>query len=107
VVQGSPSGSTISRFNCEHFAIDCKSGGTTRNSVYAQIAGGATNVAMHPMVGVVAELNTRLFEWLAFHFGGASGKRLSLAIRRLGAAVTNWLVTSGRGSFTEPPDRRV
>ena len=80
------------KFNCEHFAIYCKSGGRTYNSVYAQIAGGAANVAMHPLLGTVAELNTRLFEWLAFHLGGPSGKRLSLAIRRLGSAVTNGLI---------------
>ena len=49
-------------------------------------------MAMHPLLGTVAELNTRLFEWLAFHLGGPSGKRLSLAIRRLGAAVTNGLI---------------
>jgi uncharacterized membrane protein HdeD (DUF308 family) len=83
---------SLLRFNCEHFAIFCKSGGQTYSSVYAQIAGGAANVAMHPVLGTVAELNTRLFEWLAFHLGGPSGKRLSLAIRRLGAAVTNGLV---------------
>jgi uncharacterized membrane protein HdeD (DUF308 family) len=88
---------SLLRFNCEHFAVYCKSGGQTYNSIYAQIAGGAANVAMHPLLGTVAELNTRLFEWLAFHLGGPSGKRLSLAIRRLGAAVTNGLVALSPG----------
>jgi hypothetical protein len=83
---------SLLKFNCEHFAIYCKSGGQTYNSVYAQIAGGAANMTAHPLLGTVAELNTRLFEWLAFHLGGPSGKRLSLAIRRLGAAVTNGIV---------------
>ena len=80
-------------FNCENFAIFCKSGGTTYFSKYAQIAGGASGVATHPILGTVAELNTRFFEWLAFHFGGPAGKHLSLSIRRMGAAVTRWLVS--------------
>jgi len=83
-------------FNCEHFAVFCKSGGKTYRSRYAQVAGGVVNVAKHPLIGVVAELNTRLIEWLAFHFGGPAGKRFSLAIRRFGAAVTNWLTAPNR-----------
>ena len=86
---------SLLKFNCENFAIFCKSGGATYFSKYAQIAGGVSDVAMHPIVGMVAELNTRLVEWLAFHFGGPAGKRVSLAIRRLGAAVTRWLVSAG------------
>ena len=81
------------RFNCENFAIFCKSGGTTYFSKYAQIAGGVVGVATHPILGMVAELNTRFFEWLAFHFGGPAGKHVSLSIRRIGAAVTRWLVS--------------
>jgi uncharacterized membrane protein HdeD (DUF308 family) len=81
------------RFNCENFAIFCKSGGATYYSKYAQIAGGASGVATHPILGMVAELNTRFFEWLAFHFGGPAGKHVSLSIRRMGAAVTRWLVS--------------
>jgi uncharacterized membrane protein HdeD (DUF308 family) len=83
-------------FNCENFAIFCKSGGRTNRSKYAQIASGAANLARHPVIGMVAEGNTRLVEWLAFHFGGPSGKQLSLFIRRVGAAMTNWLVSAGR-----------
>jgi uncharacterized membrane protein HdeD (DUF308 family) len=83
------------KFNCEHFAVFCKSGGRTYRSKYGQIAGGFADVGSHPFLGAVAELNTRVVEWLAFHFGGPAGKRLSLAIRRLGAAVTSWLVTTG------------
>ena len=82
-------------FNCENFAIFCKTGGATYFSKYAQIAGGVSGVAVHPIVGMVAELNTRFIEWLAFHFGGPAGKSVSLAIRRLGAAVTRWLISTG------------
>jgi Lecithin retinol acyltransferase len=81
------------KFNCENFAIFCKSGGATYYSKYAQIAGGASGVATHPILGMVAELNTRFVEWLAFHLGGPAGKQLSLSIRRMGAAVTRWLVS--------------
>ncbi len=83
------------RFNCENFAIFCKSGGATYFSKFAQIAGGVSGVATHPVLGMVAELNTRFVEWLAFHFGGPAGKRVSLSIRRMGAAVTRWLVSIG------------
>ena len=83
-------------FNCENFAIFCKSGGRTYASNYAQIASGAANLARHPILGMVAEGNTRVVEWLAFHFGGPSGKHVSLLIRRLGSAITNWLVNAAR-----------
>jgi uncharacterized membrane protein HdeD (DUF308 family) len=95
---------SLLKFNCEHFAIFCKSGGKTYCSKYAQIAGGVANVALHPFVGMVAELNTRLVEWLAFHFGGPAGKRLSLAIREFGATITNWLVNSRQLASTKQPD---
>jgi len=83
------------KFNCEHFAIFCKSGGRTKQSRYAQIAGGVLDVRSHPLLGTVAELNTRAVEWLAFHFGGPAGKSLSLLIRRVGAVVTTWLASLG------------
>jgi len=92
------------RFNCENFAIFCKSGGTTRTSKYAQVASGVELVKTHPMLGLVAELNTRAVEWLAFHFGGTSGKQLSLTIRRIGSAVTNWLIASGRPAGAGRPE---
>ena len=91
-------------FNCENFAIFCKSGGTTRSSKYAQVASGVEIVKTHPMIGLVAELNTRAVEWLAFHFGGPAGKQLSLAIRRIGSAVTNWLIATGRPTVSGRPE---
>ena len=92
------------RFNCENFAIYCKSAGTTRTSKYAQVASGVELVKTHPMIGLVAELNTRAVEWLAFHFGGPSGKELSLTIRRIGSAVTNWLIASARPASAGRPE---
>ena len=88
-------------FNCEHFAVFCKSGGATRSSKFAQIAASLEDVAAHPVRGMIAEWNTRVVEWLAFHLGGASGKRLSLAIRRFGSAVTAALLKPG--SFDSRP----
>jgi uncharacterized membrane protein HdeD (DUF308 family) len=90
-------------FNCENFAIFCKSGGKTHRSKYAQIAGSVANVMKHPWIGLVAELNTRTAEWLAFQFGGPAGKHVSLAIRRIGSAVTAWLVDSGARTLAERP----
>lgn len=80
-------------FNCEHFAIYCKSGGQVKTSTYAQIPASLEIVRKHPWRGIVAELNTRAVEWLAFNLGGPSGKRLSLAIRRIGSTVTMWLMS--------------
>jgi uncharacterized membrane protein HdeD (DUF308 family) len=91
-------------FNCENFAIFCKSGGATRSSKYAQVASGVEIVKTHPMIGLVAELNTRAVEWLAFRFGGPAGKQLSLAIRRIGSAVTNWLIATGRPTVSGRPE---
>jgi uncharacterized membrane protein HdeD (DUF308 family) len=90
--------------NCENFAIFCKSGGATRSSKYAQVASGVETVKTHPMIGLVAELNTRAVEWLAFRFGGPAGKQLSLAIRRIGSAVTNWLMATGRPTGARRPE---
>jgi uncharacterized membrane protein HdeD (DUF308 family) len=95
------------KFNCEHFAIFCKSGGSTHSSKYGQIAGGFADVASHPFLGAVAELNTRLVEWLAFHFGGPAGKRFSLTIRRLGATITDWLLTGGRQDSKSTPHEQL
>jgi uncharacterized membrane protein HdeD (DUF308 family) len=87
-------------FNCEHFAIYCKSGGKTYYSKYGQVAGGFANVSAHPVIGMVTELNTRIVEWMAFHFGGPAGKHVSLAIRRIGAAVTAWILSLDPGAQT-------
>jgi uncharacterized membrane protein HdeD (DUF308 family) len=85
-------------FNCEHFAIYCKSGGKTRSSQFAQIRSGLSAVTVHPVLGIVAEMNTRVFEWLAFHLGGPSGKSFSLAIRQFGSLVNAWLLALGSKS---------
>jgi uncharacterized membrane protein HdeD (DUF308 family) len=83
-------------FNCENFAIHCKTGGKSHSSRYAQVAGSVANVGSHPILGTVAELNTRMVEWLAFHFGGAYGKNVSLTIRKIGNSVMNWLLSPAR-----------
>ncbi|WP_435009505.1 lecithin retinol acyltransferase family protein [Tundrisphaera lichenicola] len=92
------------KFNCENFAIYCLSGGTTHKSGYAQISSGAESLARHPFLGMMAEFNTRLVEWLAFHFGGPSGKRLSLAIRRIGSVMTGWLVAAAQQANGRPTE---
>jgi uncharacterized membrane protein HdeD (DUF308 family) len=83
-------------FNCEHFAIYCKSGGRVKTSAYAQVPSSMETVRKHPWRGMVAELNTRLVEWLAFHLGGPAGRKLSLTIRRIGSTVTLWLMHPSR-----------
>ena len=87
-------------FNCEHFAIYCKSAGRAKTSQYAQVPSSLESVRKHPWRGMVAELNTRLVEWLAFHLGGPAGKQLSLTIRRIGSTVTLWLMRPEKVSGT-------
>lgn len=82
-------------YNCENFAIFCKSGGTTTTSQFAQVGASLAGVKAHPVRGMIAEWNTRTVEWLAFHLGGPAGKRLSLSIRRIGSAITAWLTSGG------------
>jgi uncharacterized membrane protein HdeD (DUF308 family) len=84
------------KFNCEHFAVYCKSGGKTNHSKYAQMAGSVQDVSAHPILGMIAEFNSRVFEFLAFHFGGPAGKRLSLSIRRVGSTLTTFIVALGK-----------
>ncbi len=93
---------SLLKFNCENFAIFCKSGGATKSSKFAQIGSGFESVEFHPLLGMVAELNTRACEWLAFQFGGPAGRRLSLAIRQLGATVNVWLLTRAARSGRAP-----
>jgi uncharacterized membrane protein HdeD (DUF308 family) len=84
------------KFNCENFAIYCKTGGKSHSSRYAQVAGSVADVTSHPFLGTVAELNTRAVEWIAFHFGGSYGKKLSLTVRKIGNSVMNWLLLPAR-----------
>ena len=83
-------------FNCENFALYCKTGGKTHSSRYARVAGSVADVGSHPFLGTVAELNTRAVEWIAFHFGGSYGKNFSLTIRKIGNSVMNWLLLPAR-----------
>ncbi len=83
-------------FNCEHFAVWCKSGGKTRYSKYCQVAMACDTVGMHPFVGTFVELYTRLMEYLAYHFGGTYGKKVSLRIRRVSSLTAQWLITRGQ-----------
>ena len=64
----------IDEFLSAEIGVYCKSGGTTKFSRYAQVAIGVETVKAHPLIGLAAEFNTRLIEWLAFHFGGPAGR---------------------------------
>ena len=78
--------------NCEHFAIYCKTGGASRSSQFAQTSATFRNLRQRPFVAVFVEVYTRIGEWVAFHFGGAFGRRLSLRIRRFNSMVTAWML---------------
>lgn len=80
--------------NCEHFAIYCKTGGKTRHSDYAQTSATIQNLRNRPFVATFVEAYSRIGEWLAFHFGGAFGHRVSSRIRRFNSMVTAWMLAN-------------
>jgi hypothetical protein len=80
--------------NCEHFAIYCKTGGAQRDSRYAQTSSAITNLKQRPFIAVFVEAYTRAGEWLAFHFGGTFGHKVSYRIRRFNSMVTAWMLST-------------
>lgn len=80
--------------NCEHFAIYCKTGGKQRDSQFAQTSSAITNLKQRPFVAVFVEAYTRMGEWLAFHFGGTFGHKVSYRIRRFNSMVTAWMIST-------------
>ena len=83
------------KFNCEHFAIWCKSLGKMRASRFAQVNAAYENVVNRPILGTFAEIYSRVMELLAFKVGGVFGKQASLWLRQQSALVSRWLL-SGR-----------
>lgn len=80
--------------NCEHFAIYCKTGGKSRDSLYAQTNSAMRNLKQRPYLAVFVEAYTRAGEWLAFHFGGTFGNKASYRIRRFNSMVTAWMLST-------------
>ena len=80
--------------NCEHLAIYCKTGGKTRHSDYAQTSATIQNLRNRPFVATFVEAYSRIGEWLAFHFGGAFGHRVSSRMRRFNSMVTAWMLST-------------
>lgn len=79
--------------NCEHFAIYCKTGGKVRDSKFAQTSSALSNLKNRPFVAIFVEAYTRAGEWLAFHFGGTFGHKVSFRIRRFNSMVTAWMLS--------------
>lgn len=88
-------------FNCEHFAIYCKSGGATTSSEYAQLSLCHTAISKRPLLGSAIELQARVVGALTHAFGGEFGKRTALRIRRASAFVTNRLLAASLGQDLE------
>lgn len=84
--------------NCEHFALYCKTGGKSRNSMYAQTNSALRNLKQRPYLAIFVEAYTRVGEWLAFHFGGTFGHKVSYKIRRLNSMVTAWMLSTSKAS---------
>lgn len=84
--------------NCEHFALYCKTGGKSRDSMYAQTNSALRNLKQRPYLAIFVEAYTRVGEWLAFHFGGTFGHKVSYKIRRLNSMVTAWMLSTSKVS---------
>ena len=84
--------------NCEHFALYCKTGGKSRDSMYAQTNSALRNLKQRPYLAIFVEAYTRVGEWLAFHFGGTFGHKVSYKIRRLNSMVTAWMLSTSKSS---------
>lgn len=84
--------------NCEHFALYCKTGGKSRDSMYAQTNSALRNLKQRPYLAIFVEAYTRVGEWLAFHFGGTFGHKVSYKIRRLNSMVTAWMLSTSKAS---------
>lgn len=80
--------------NCEHFAIYCKTGGKQRDSQFAQTSSAIRNLKNRPFLAIFVEAYTRAGEWLAFHFGGTFGHKVSFRIRRFNSMVTAWMLST-------------
>ncbi len=81
-------------FNCEHFAIWCKSLGQLKASRFAQVNAAFDNVANRPLLGPMVEIYSRAMEMLAFKLGGVFGKRASLWLRGTSALLGRWILSS-------------
>ncbi len=81
-------------FNCENFAIYCKSGGKTVISKYAQAPMGLELLTKHPILGSLLESFSRICNWIAYLVGGNAGQKFGLAVRSLSSRVSGWLATS-------------
>ncbi|MEN1678571.1 MAG: lecithin retinol acyltransferase family protein [Planctomycetota bacterium] len=88
-------------FNCEHFSIYCKSGGTTTYSKYAQLSLCHEAISKRPLLGSAIELQARVVGAITHAFGGEFGKHASLRIRRASAFVTNRLLAAYLGQDLE------
>lgn len=81
-------------FNCENFAIYCKSGGKTVISRYAQAPMGLEIITKYPLLGSLMESFSRICNWIAYLLGGHIGRAVGLGVRSLSARVAGWLNTT-------------
>lgn len=81
-------------FNCENFAIYCKSGGKTVISRYAQAPMGLEVITRYPLLGSLMESFSRICNWIAYMVGGRTGRTIGLGVRALSARIAGWLNTS-------------
>jgi uncharacterized membrane protein HdeD (DUF308 family) len=80
------------RFNCESFAVWCRSLGRTTVSRYAQMGATLETVSRFPVLGTMIDLHSRVAGYVAYLIGGRTGKRLSLWLRRSTVVLSFWLL---------------
>jgi uncharacterized membrane protein HdeD (DUF308 family) len=79
-------------FNCENFAIYCRSVGATTASRFSQAAVGVEFMLQKPLLGSMAQLLNRGASYFLYGAGGPFGKKIGFAIIRIARALTDWVV---------------
>lgn len=79
-------------FNCENFAILCRSVGKTHTSRFTQVLVGKEMLLQHPWLGSTLQALNRGLSWSLYGLGGPVGKKVAFFFVWLTNRVSDWLI---------------
>jgi uncharacterized membrane protein HdeD (DUF308 family) len=79
-------------FNCENFAILCRSVGKTHTSRFTQVLVGKEMLLQHPWLGSTLQALNRGLSWSLYGMGGPVGKKVAFFFVWLTNRVSDWLI---------------
>jgi hypothetical protein len=79
-------------FNCENFAILCRSLGKTHTSRFTQVLVGKEMLLQHPWLGSTLQALNRGLSWSLYGMGGPIGKKVAFFFVWLTNRVSDWLI---------------